>query len=545
MVNGQLYKWETTIAGRAELRSPVPGLERAAWVFMRRFAQDIMEQCISLLHDKRHREIVTIIHKIQGIDEVAALASASVLDSGTKKKTRKSKAKDQVDEFGRADTVITCDEKGKRDFDILVQVDDGDSAETSFTTHKGKDVKERHTPNTEGNKITKKAKNVEKRSKRDRVITTGDLKIVDETLHPTRIRLAGSSTDDRQRKENLLFNNRTIEANVAFNAHTFKNSTLRQPTQPKIQAREDAAPKAPTKEVTLLDDNALTLILRKLDISTDTLTSSKERKTLITRLTEAIQKDLTIVGNDERDTMMRMGGYWRYANRHTYNSMVKNNEHWDWSTGQKLEELKEDEEVEVDGQADDQSSTRIASTLLEVQVVENHDQSFGVEAEKPDHVAMGTDDAMDLAQAYHGLRDGRYLRRRRQNDLSPTGALFPVTPLPVTPKCKTGMSRSDVRFGSAIVVGGSTEDELCQADEEQADDDDDEGEEEGQSTGLWTPNPYAILANANLSSNVEKKSRNKISGCPTMQSVTSNRDKSNPRRAWSKIGYYNSLSKGL
>ena len=474
------------------------------------------------------------------------MASASILDSATKNKTRKSKSNDQEDESGWVDTVITCDEKRTGDFDIFGQGNNDGSPETNSSIHGGIDAKKGHTPNREGNKTIKRAKKVEKQSKLDRVITTGDLKRVDETLHPTRTRLAENSTDDHQKKENPLVNNRTIEANVAFNAHTFKYSTLRQPTQPKRQAREDAAPKTPSKGVTLLDDHALTLILRKLDISTDTSTSSKERKTLITRLTEAIQEDLKIVANDERDTVIRMAGYWRYANRHTYNSMVRNNEHRDWNTGQKLEELKEDEvvKVKVDDQADDPYGTRITSTLSKVQVVENHDQAFADGVEKPDHVAMETGDAMDHAQAYHGLRGGRYLRRRRQNDLSPAGAFFPVKPLPVTPKRKTGMSKSDVRYGSAIVVGGSTEDEPCQADEKQADDDDNEEEEEEQSTGLWTPNPYAILANANFSSDVEKKTK-KIPSCPTTQPVTLNRNKSNPKRAWSKIVYYNSLSKGL
>lgn len=37
--------------------------------------------------------------------------------------------------------------------------------------------------------------------------------------------------------------------------------------------------------------------------------------------------------------MMRMAGYWRYVNRRTYNAMVRNNQLWDWATGEKLEEL--------------------------------------------------------------------------------------------------------------------------------------------------------------------------------------------------------------
>ena len=51
--------------------------------------------------------------------------------------------------------------------------------------------------------------------------------------------------------------------------------------------------------------------------------------------------------NDQVETMQRMAGYWRYANKRTYNEMVRNNEIWDWATGEKLPEITEEAELDV------------------------------------------------------------------------------------------------------------------------------------------------------------------------------------------------------
>lgn len=53
---------------------------------------------------------------------------------------------------------------------------------------------------------------------------------------------------------------------------------------------------------------------------------------------------------------MRMAGYWRYANRRTYNVMVRNNQLWDWTTGTKLEEVDEEEEEDDVSSMDDRFS---------------------------------------------------------------------------------------------------------------------------------------------------------------------------------------------
>ena len=499
------------------------------------------------LHDGRHREIATIIRKIQGIDETLALASASVVDSRIKRKTRKSDVNDQKAESDWADTSITCDERKPKQSDAAVHGNEEKGADKSTACQDHTDAKRLHTSRTDGNRSTKKAKQVEKQTKRDRisnlVITTEYLKRLDEALHPTHIPLGEWPTDNHHRRENPLVNNSTIDANITFNAHTFKYSSLRQPIHAKRQAREDATPKAPSKGTTLLDDRAMVLIFSKLDISMDISPSSKERTTLITQLTEAIHEDLTIFANDERETMMRMAGYWRYANRHTYNTMVRNNELWDWSTGQKskLEEIQEDEEVEPKDQGSGPGERNISGTPSKVQAVENYDQDFELGAEKPGLVVTEADDAVNFTRAYEGFRDGRSMQRRQQVVLPSTDVVLPV---PITPKRQSSMNESGVRFETAIEAGRSLKDTPCQVDKKEAHNEDDEEEEEQQSTGIWSTNRFAALADPNLLPEVEKKAGKKVPSCPHWPPITPTRSNKSQKKS-RKIGYYNTLSKGL
>ena len=66
-------------------------------------------------------------------------------------------------------------------------------------------------------------------------------------------------------------------------------------------------------------------IVMSLGISRSEAGESKERKELVEGLVKAIYTDLEILANEGRDRQKQMAGYWRYANKHTYNTMVKNN----------------------------------------------------------------------------------------------------------------------------------------------------------------------------------------------------------------------------
>ncbi|KAI4139407.1 MAG: hypothetical protein L6R39_006298, partial [Caloplaca ligustica] len=111
------------------------------------------------------------------------------------------------------------------------------------------------------------------------------------------------------------------------------------------------------------EDPEITSILERLGVTSNPVHASKERNTLVKQLRNAIRDDTEKVENENRDTMMRMAGYWRYVNRKTYNVMVRNNELWDWATGQKLEEVEEEEVEEEASEADteDDHGTDVAS----------------------------------------------------------------------------------------------------------------------------------------------------------------------------------------
>ena len=501
------------------------------------------------LHDGRHREIATTIRKIQWIDQTRASASARVLNSGTKRKTKKYDVNNQEAESDWADKSITYDERKPRQSDATVQGNEEKGANKSTTVQDQTDAKRLRTSRKDGNRGTKKAKQVEKQSKRDwisnLVISTEYLKRIDEALHPTQVSLGHWPADDYQRRENPLVNNSTIDANIAFNTHIFKHSSLRQPIHAKRQAREDATPKAPSKGMALSDDHEMMLILNKLDISIDISPSSKERTALITQLTEAIQEDLTIFANDERETMMRMAGYWRYANRHTYNTMVRNNELWDWSTGQKsnLKEIQEDEEVEPNDQGSGPGESNTSGAPAKVQAVENYDQDFEHRAEKPGLVVTEADDAVNFTRASEGFKDGRSLQRCQQDVLPSTEVVLPM-PIPIGPKRQSSMNESGVRFEPAIEAGRSLKDTPRQVDKKEAGNEDDEEDEEQQSTGVWSANRFAVLANANILPEVEKKSGKKAPASSIWPPVTPTRSNNGHKKS-KKIAYFNILTKGL
>ena len=139
-----------------------------------------------------------------------------------------------------------------------------------------------------------------------------------------------------------MADNRTIDENISFNANTVKWSKIRQGN------REEKIVKSKQKPNTIEQDNGiLSPIFDQLGISTNISKANRERKSLDAKLRAAILGDLLAFENDQVETMQRMAGYWRYANKRIYNEMVRNNELWDWATGEKLPEIREEAELDV------------------------------------------------------------------------------------------------------------------------------------------------------------------------------------------------------
>ena len=173
----------------------------------------------------------------------------------------------------------------------------------------------------------------------------------------------------------------TINANITFNTRTFRFSSLRADIHAKkiIKANGDPnrtpSSKTPATPTSSPQDSPLiTAILHRLGIPAAPLHPHKDRKVQLALLRSHIATDLECVDNEDRETMMRMAGYWRYVNRRTYNAMVLNNQLWDWETGAKLEEIEEGEVDDENGEGGSlDGETEVASPPA---VVEDYGADF-------------------------------------------------------------------------------------------------------------------------------------------------------------------------
>jgi len=205
-------------------------------------------------------------------------------------------------------------------------------------------------------KAAKAGRKAAKNQVRFGVVSKQELDGIQDALHPE---VRGASEEATQGQG--LFDNITIDKNIAFNKGTFKYSSLRASVHAKKvlrnngqQKKEDVADPFSVEEIS-------TSILKALGIATRLTKASRERKSLDAKLRKAILNDLVAFENEQAETMERMAGYWRYVNKRTYNQMVENNELWDWATGQKL--LKVEEESDLD--TIDEEDESVASTTFD------------------------------------------------------------------------------------------------------------------------------------------------------------------------------------
>lgn len=190
--------------------------------------------------------------------------------------------------------------------------------------------------------------------------------MVERALHPESGQEASAVS-----KGQGLADNRTIDENIAFTANTFTWGKLRQGVHAKKVAKNNGGkqkPNTPQQDNEILDP-----IFASLGVSTNLTKASKERRSLDTKLRAAILGDLVAFENDQVETMQRMAGYWRYANKRTYNEMVRNNELWDWATGEKLPEIREEVELDVIEEEDENAEAGTLDVETKGKIPENWD----------------------------------------------------------------------------------------------------------------------------------------------------------------------------
>ncbi len=278
------------------------------------------------LHDKRHRQIASIVQNIKRLDRV----HISVKTLRSKKKRNKGRKRwDESD--ADAELKDSIQERG-------VEWDDQSS---TMDEEEAEDKQQHWTAETR--KAAKAQRKAAKNQARFNVITQDDMENVQRSLHPELKNTTKQEKPDQ--KGQGLTDNKTIEDNIPFNTHTFDWDCLRQGIHQKkiIKANESRKPVTLNLEE---ENEILEPILSSLGIRVNVLKATKERKSLETKLRNAIMEDILAFQNEQDETMQRMAGYWRYVNRRTYNEMVKNNELWDWATGQKLPEIEEESELE-------------------------------------------------------------------------------------------------------------------------------------------------------------------------------------------------------
>ena len=175
------------------------------------------------------------------------------------------------------------------------------------------------------------------------IITREELAFVKRALHP--------ESEQQNSRGQGLTNNQTIDENIAYIANTIKWSRLQQTVHAKKLSKTNGGKHKP--DGSQQDSEVLGPIIASLGVSTNLAKASKQRKSLDAKLHAAILGDLVVFENDQVETMQRMAGYWRYVNKRTYNEMVRNCEIWDWATGEKLPEIREEAELEAIEEGDE------------------------------------------------------------------------------------------------------------------------------------------------------------------------------------------------
>ena len=250
------------------------------------------------------------------------------------------------------------------------------------------------TPNAKEIKSGKKLKKAERRQvkyqSRVKVISTEDIRRIAAAIHPTTAVTLGAQSPWHQNSDNLI-SSQVVADNVAYVAHTSRYHQSRIRREHGAGGKKQT-PTTPTPGRTV-DETAS--ILSRLNVKVCVLAASKERKSIVAKLQDAIRTDLAIADNEARDTMMREAGYFRYVNRRTYNAMIRNNQIWDWVSGRKLEEVDEDDD-EDDGEESHSGAVDDGFAVAPERVIDDYGADF---------VFSGEDVQLQLVERHDAVED--------------------------------------------------------------------------------------------------------------------------------------------
>ncbi|KAL2222140.1 hypothetical protein M432DRAFT_636784 [Thermoascus aurantiacus ATCC 26904] len=269
-------------------------------------------------HHKRHREIAVLLKRIQEIDDAEGAAAP----------TSKAARKSLCSEAPAAD-------KGEMEGDKEnVRINE----ESSENGSKAKQIRLQKLAARNAKAATKV---LERQAQaHSTTVTAGLVKDISIAIHEHPIMIG---TPNRE------------EFNAALRSEIQALERLQQDAvddnvKQKKAARTAHREKQVEQAKNILQSKYVVNIINKLGINPLIDDRSKERKTLVEQLGNAIRADIETVANEAKETMKRQTAYWKYANKKMYNTMVRSKELINWETGEKLQELELEDNEREDGE---------------------------------------------------------------------------------------------------------------------------------------------------------------------------------------------------
>lgn len=241
-------------------------------------------------------------------------------------------------------------------------------------------------------KDRKEAKKLAKAADRVPCITAKDIERIGEILHP-------EEPTDEDFERTLLMDG-SIVNNVYYHPQTSNSREERHRFITQERRR---------KSELELSDAEMHDILVKLRVPNLTHAKSKSERVLVAKLREKIAEDFVHDHHEAQDTMMRKAGFWRWANRRTYNRLAANGRIWDHKDGAALAPVIEQQE---DGEEEQ------AAAGAEDVAIDDEEVAVAVDGEHTDKVDEASDDLLSVASEASRFRPGYSSSASRDTSIS-------------------------------------------------------------------------------------------------------------------------------
>lgn len=184
------------------------------------------------------------------------------------------------------------------------------------------------------------------------IVSNGFLDFIAEALHGSKIADISSAMFEEQEGEeiggNQFKNEDLMRENLGFQTFTRNSAHVRQlkdrwrklGQHGKAQVLAGPSPTAPgsqkpkfinINETTRFDVNFFARLGVKYENRGD---NSKARSDIVSKLTNKILEDMTIIGREEYETQVREAGFWRFVNRAAAQNLQEAHQDFSWVTGE-------------------------------------------------------------------------------------------------------------------------------------------------------------------------------------------------------------------